>query len=121
LQPIVYPDTISVYHKLHDRPTTDPAPTSIFLDCIILSHNHRRVAARMEEDIAIYDYKKQGKTEMPPFMRVLLDRTFQEQEEETLRARRRIWELIKEVEKLEGETWNREDPVEDMGSPGRAR
>jgi hypothetical protein len=116
MQPMVYPDTISVYHKLRHRPSSDPAPTSVFLDCIILSHHHRRIAATMEEDIAIYDYRKARKTEMPEFMQKVLEKTFAEQEEETVRARTRIWELIREVEKLEKETWNREDAVEDMGS-----
>lgn len=72
----------------------------------------------MEEDIAIYDYKKPGRTEMPNFMRDLFERTFREQEWETARARRRIWQLVDEVEKLEKETWNREDAIEDMGSAG---
>jgi hypothetical protein len=119
-KPMVYPDTISVYHKLRNRPSGSPAPTSVFLDCMILSHHQRRIAARMEEDIAIYDYRKGGKTEMPGFMQAMFEKTSDLQEQETGRARTRIWELIGEVEKLEKETWDREDAVEDMGTSSKS-
>lgn len=82
------------------------------LDCIVLSHQHRRIAARLEEDIVVYDYKQGRKTSMPDFMAELFAETYRMQEAETLRARMRIWELIGEVEKLEKETWDREDAIE---------
>ncbi|AEO63182.1 uncharacterized protein THITE_2108089 [Thermothielavioides terrestris NRRL 8126] len=113
--PMVYPDKISVYHKLRARPEGDPAPSSFFLDCIVLSHQHRRIACRLEEDIVVYDYRVGGKTSMPDFMVALFDETWKLQERETVRARTRIWELIRAVEKLEKETWDRPDAVEDMG------
>ncbi|KAK3308288.1 thioesterase-like superfamily-domain-containing protein [Chaetomium strumarium] len=123
--PMVYPDKISVYHKLRAKPEGDPAPSSFFLDCIVLSHQHRRVSCRLEEDIVIYDYKAGGKTSMPSFMVELFDQTWKLQEQETLRARTRIWDLIRAVERLEKETWtrtkltlsvgDRPDAVEDMG------
>jgi len=111
---MTYPDTISVYHKLRDAP--QEAPTSVVLDCVILSHRHRRAAARTIEDVVVYDYRKGGKTEMPAFMRDVLADTWELQLQETVRARTRIWELIDAVEKLEKETWDRDDAVEDLGS-----
>src|SRR5690349_1675950 len=111
---MVYPDKISVYHRLRTRPGGDPAPSSFYLDCIVLSHQHRRIACRLEEDIVIYDYKKAGKTSMPGFMLDMFEQTWELQEQETLRARRRISALHGAVQRLENETWNRPDAVEDM-------
>lgn len=113
---MVYPDKISVYHKLRSRPEGDPAPTSFFLDCIVLSHRHRRISARLEEDIVIYDYKAAGKARMPGFMLDRFKETWELQEQQTVRARTRIWELIASVERLEKETWARPGAVEDLGS-----
>ncbi|KAK3366124.1 thioesterase-like superfamily-domain-containing protein [Lasiosphaeria ovina] len=114
--PMVYPDNISVYHKLRTKPERDAAPSAFMLDCVVLSHQHRRIAARLEEDIVIYDYKAAKKASMPPFMLDLFAETYRLQVEETARARGRIWDLIAAVERLEKETWDREDAVEDMGS-----
>ncbi len=116
LKPLVYPDKISVYHKLRTLPSSDPAPSAFMLDCIVLSHQHRRVAARLEEDIVVYDYKTARKTSMPPFMQGLFADTYRMQEEQMVKARTRIWGLIAAVERLEKETWDREDAVEDLGS-----
>ncbi|KXX81473.1 hypothetical protein MMYC01_201756 [Madurella mycetomatis] len=117
--PMVYPDKISVYHKLRSKPEGDPAPSSFFLDCIVLSHQHRRISARLEEDIVVYDYKASEKTSMPGFMLDQFKETWRLQEQETSRARTRIWELISSVEELEKGTWNRPDAVEDLGSAKR--
>ncbi|KAK4040211.1 thioesterase-like superfamily-domain-containing protein [Parachaetomium inaequale] len=113
--PMVYPDKISVHHKLRTQPTRDPAPSSFYLDCVVLSHRHRRVACRLEEDIVVYDYQKGGKTGMPAFMLDMFEETWRLQEEATARARSRIVAMHAAVERLEGETWNRADAVEDMG------
>lgn len=113
-QPMVYPDRISVYHRLSTPP--QHGQTSFHLDCIVLSHQHRCAAARLEEDVVIYDYRKAGKTAMPEFMLAQFEKTWKLQQEETIRARKRIWELIGGVERLERETWDREDAKEDMGS-----
>lgn len=117
--PMTYPDRVSVYHKLRFPPSAQPSPSSLILDAVIFSHRHRRVAARIEEDIVIYDYRSARKTEMPPFMRDVLEDTFRLQESEKTRARARIWQLIGSVEKLEKETWNRPDAVEDNGTAAK--
>lgn len=113
---MTYPDKVSVYHKLRYPPSQQPSPSSLILDAIILSHRHRRASAKIEEDIVIYDYKAAKKTEMLPFMKDVLEDTFQQQEAERVRARARIWELIDTVEKLEKETWDSPNAVEDLGS-----
>ncbi|KAH6641363.1 thioesterase-like superfamily-domain-containing protein [Chaetomium tenue] len=115
--PMVYPDRISVYHKLRTRPEGEPAPSSFYLDCVVLSHRHRRVACRLEEDIVVYDYKKAGKMSMPGFMLERFQETWELQEQAMLQARSRIFGLYTAVDRLESETWNRPDAVEDMGGP----
>ena len=112
---MTFPDRVSVFHKLRAAPASDPAPSSLILECIVLSHQHRRVSARTTEDIAIYDYAAARKTEMPQFMLHVLSATWQLQLDETKRARTRIWDLVGQVEALEKETWNRADAVEDLG------
>ncbi len=111
---MTYPDRVSVYHKLRAPPQA--SDTSLILDCVILSHRHRRVAARTEEDIVIYDYSAARKTAVPPFVLDVFRDTWRLQEEETRRARGRIRDLAGEVESLEKETWDREDAVEDLGA-----
>lgn len=77
------------------------------------------MAARLEEDIVVYDYRAAAKAPLPGFAVQGFRETFQRQEAETARARERIWELVGEVEKLEKETWNREDAVEDLGGASK--
>jgi hypothetical protein len=117
---MTYPDRISVYHKLRVDPSSSSTPPSAFvLDCIVLSHNARRIAAKLEEDIVIYDYNAARKTAMPDYMVALFSETFQLQEKEMRRARARIWNLIREVENLEKETWDRPNAVEEIGHLGK--
>lgn len=118
---MTYPDRVSVYHKLRYPPSAQPSPTSLLLDAIVLSHKHRRASASTEEDVVIYDYRVAEKTEMLPFMKDVLEDTYRQQEEEKVRARARIWELIMTVEKLERETWDRPDAVEDLGGAGKSK
>ncbi|KAK1835911.1 thioesterase-like superfamily-domain-containing protein [Podospora conica] len=113
--PMVYPDKISVYHKLQSKPGVDQVPSAFFLDCVVLSHQRQGIAARLQEDIVVYDYRAAGKTAMPGFMLDVFRQTFEMQEAEMLRARTKGWELIAAVEKLEKETWDRAGAVEDMG------
>ncbi|KAL1835531.1 hypothetical protein VTJ49DRAFT_6535 [Mycothermus thermophilus] len=126
--PLVYPDKISVYHRLSSPPLPEVTnlnqgesqPPSFFtLTSLVLSHNHRRIACRLEEDIVIYDYIRGAKTAMPPFMSRVLEGVWREQERETRRARERVWELVAAVDGLERETWNREGAVEDLGTAKR--
>lgn len=111
---MTYPDRVSVYHKLRDPPL--PNSTSLILDALVLSHKHRRAAAKIEEDVVIYDYRKATKTTLPAFMRDVLSATFRAQEAERVRATARIWELAQLVEGLERATWARPGAIEDMGS-----
>lgn len=119
--PLTYPDRVSVYHRLRYPPSAQPSPSSLILDAAVFSHRHRRLSARVEEDVVIYDYRAVRKTEMPAFMRDVLEETFVQQQDEMLRARRRIWELIRGVESLEKETWDRPGAVEDIGGAAKTK
>lgn len=118
---MTYPDKVSVYHKLCYPPSSQPSPSSLILNAIILSHKHRRVSARVEEDIVVYDYIAAKKSEVLPFMKDVLEETYHLQNREKIRARKRIWELIRTVEKLEKETWDRPDAIEDVGSAAKSK
>jgi hypothetical protein len=113
-KPMTYPDRVSVYHRLRTLPLA--SDSSLILDCIILSHKHRRVAAQTEEELVIYDYGAARKTTVPPFALDVFTDTWRRQEAEVKRSRERIWALVGEVEGLENETWNKEGAVEDLGS-----
>lgn len=66
LKPIVFPDSITVLHKLATKPTKES--TSVELEAILLSHTHQRIAARFLEDVSVYDYRVGKKTNLEPFM-----------------------------------------------------
>jgi len=110
------PDTVSAHHRLSIRPEADH--TSLFLDCLIFSHKHRRAAARTTEEVAIYDYREARKTTLPSFALSVLQDTWQRQNEQAASARQRAWDLLDEVESLEKDTWDRADAVEDLGVAG---
>lgn len=110
---MTYPDSISVFHKLSSPPS--PSSTSFLLDVLILSELHQRAAARAEEDIVVYDYRKGKKVEVRPFMRSVFERIWEEQEGEKRRVRARREEVEAMVRELERGSWDREGAVEDMG------
>lgn len=67
----------------------------------------------------IYDYAAANKTTIPSFVLEVFQDTWRQQEEIAHNARNRIWQLVKDVEALEKETWDREDAVEDLGAGGK--
>lgn len=109
-----WPDRISIYHKLRSEPT---AGTEAFvLDVIIMSELHQRPAARMVEDIVVYDYRKTKKSPLPPFMLDVFRDTWRLQEEAKASCSRRVTELHEHVRQLELDIWDRDGAVEDLGS-----
>ncbi|KAL1898277.1 hypothetical protein Sste5346_003685 [Sporothrix stenoceras] len=114
--PMTYPDAISVYHRLRVSPDANPKSTSLLLDCVVLSHSHKRIAARLYEDVSFYDYRIASKTQMPEFIHKVLADIWRQQQQEMVLTRTRIWGLVAAVEQLEKQTWDREDAVEDLGA-----
>lgn len=117
-QPMVFPDRISVFHKLRSCP--DQSTESFILDVVILSELHRRVAARTTEDLLVYDYKKGQKVALPPFMVEKFQETFKLQEGAKQRNSARVKGLIERVRQLETGSWDRADAKEDLGSAGKS-
>lgn len=112
-----YPDRISVYHKLGVEPTEDT--DAFHFDVIILSERHQRPAARLVEDCVVYDYTKGKKTTFKPFMIEVLRETWRLQQEAKRVNTERLQRLLNRVRKLETDSWDREDAVEDMGSQSK--
>ena len=113
---MTWPDRVSVYHKLRSPPSA--STDSFILDVIILSERQQRAAARCVEDIVVYDYRKGKKTPLRPFMAEVFTQAFRLQEEARENYTERILELLRQVESLEKESWDRKDAKEDFGSAG---
>jgi hypothetical protein len=96
---VTYPDRITVIHKLAQRPTY--ASDSIFLDAVIYSETHRRVAARCFEDIAVYDYRAGKRATLRGFMVDELQGVYDLQEESRREVDRKVEELEREVRAIE--------------------
>ena len=66
----------------------------------------------------IYDYPKGKKAPLRPFIVEKFRETFALQEEAKRTNSERVRGLLERVQRLERETWDREDAREDMGSAG---
>ena len=108
-----WPDQISVYHKLSSPSTS--STDSFILDVLILSERHQRVAARCVEDIVVYDYKHANKIPLRPFMLDQFKATWDAQEHTKSKNEFQVEQLVKQVRKLEKESWDKEGAQEDLG------
>ncbi|EEU38157.1 uncharacterized protein NECHADRAFT_7598, partial [Fusarium vanettenii 77-13-4] len=52
--PLTYPDRVSVFHKIVKPP--EPGSDNMILEALIVSEYHCRVAARLFEDLVVYDH-----------------------------------------------------------------
>ncbi|KAL5693440.1 hypothetical protein EMGR_005020 [Emarellia grisea] len=116
LQPMTYPDKVTVYHKLVHDPSAQQSQYAFDLQAIILSEARQRPAARVHEDIVVYDYKQNKKTTLPPFVEAQFQIIWDLQERARKHWQQQILDIETQVRKLEVESWDREDAVEDMGS-----
>ena len=112
MQPMTWPDKISVYHKLQAAPTA--SSDSFLLDVLILSEKHQRPVARCVEDIVVYDYRRGSKSPLQDFMVDKFRETFALQEEAKKRNEALVRTLLHRVERLEKASWDRADAVEDI-------
>ena len=111
---MAWPDRISVYHKLREAPTA--GTDSFTLDVVILSERYQRPAARCVEDLVVYDYGRGVKSPLQDFMVEQFRETFELQERSKKRNEKRVQDLLQRVQRLEKQTWDRPDAVEDMGN-----
>lgn len=117
IQPMQYPDHVTIYHRLGTQPTE--GTDSFDLHVVILSELHQRPAARVVENSVLYDYRKGKKAPIPPFMLDVLQTMWRLQEEAREENSRRVINILDRVRRLEQESWDRPDAVEDMGSQSR--
>ncbi|KAK5107416.1 hypothetical protein LTR62_001277 [Meristemomyces frigidus] len=114
--PMTWPDRISVYHKLHHAPTS--GSDAIVLDVLVMSEKHQRPAARLSEDILVYDYTRAKKIALPAFMYDMFSSTWILQEQARKENTEKGARISAEVRRLERETWDGDGAVERVGSPG---
>lgn len=113
VQPMTWPDHISVYHKLRSLPSS--STDSFILDVVILSELHQRPAARCVEDIVVYDYRQGKKTPLRPFMLETFRQTYELQDQAKNENGARVKTLLDKVRSLEKSSWDRQDAKEDFG------
>lgn len=112
--PMTYPDHITVLHKLATPPS---ASTDHFiLDVVIFSERHQRPAARLVEDIVVYDYVRGKKAPLKPFMVEGFQQVWREQESVRAEVGMRVKSIEERIREIEKASWDRADAVEDMGS-----
>lgn len=99
----------------------EPTPTTdaFAFDVVIISELHQRIAARVTEDCAMYDYRVGKKTTLKPFMVDVLRETWRLQEQAKQVNSERVRALLDRVRKLEIESWDREGAKENMGNANR--
>ncbi|OAL70617.1 hypothetical protein A7D00_4945 [Trichophyton violaceum] len=120
--PMMFPDQISVYHKLSNEPPApnDPNPrhfSNLHLDVLIMSEAKQRPAARCEEDVVLYDYRIAKKLNiLPTWMLVQYRKLWEAQEVAKQANREKVKDIERRVRELEVGTWDREGAVESMGS-----
>lgn len=116
---MTWPDHISVYHKLSKLPVSGDNVHSFKLGVLIVSELQQRIAARCEEDIVTYDYKEGRKAKLQPWLLDAFAKTWEEQNTAMERALKKIDDIEERVRKLEIDTWDRADAVEDMGTANK--
>lgn len=104
---------MTVLHKLRSEPKPDA--DHFILDVVILSELHRRPAARCVEDIVIYDYQAAKKAPLKPFMLEKFKETWLLQEHAKQTYSKRVADLLRRVQDLEKDSWDKADAVEDVG------
>ncbi|PHH92020.1 hypothetical protein CDD83_9305 [Cordyceps sp. RAO-2017] len=97
--PIVYPDRVTVLHKLAEKP--DRTSDSIALEAVVLSERHKRPAARCYEDIAVYDYVKAKRAPLKDFMVDQLREVYDLQEKSRAVVEDDVCRLYQTIQQIE--------------------
>ena len=113
--PLRFPDRITVIHRLLEEPKQ--GMDALHLEAVVLSEMHQRIAAKITEDIVVYDYRIGKKAPLPGFMVEALKEEWDEQERNVRQAGDIIGRLEGQLRQVETETWDRADAIEDMGAP----
>ncbi|MCJ1437387.1 hypothetical protein MMC27_006774 [Xylographa pallens] len=113
--PLAFPNHFTIYHRLTEHVSESASPTRLLLSSLLLSSAAQRPAARIQEEIVIFDYRTQKSARLPEHMQDMLRVRWEEQEQTKTMWENRVKQVEEMVEGLEKESWNREGAVEDMG------
>ncbi|EED24516.1 conserved hypothetical protein [Talaromyces stipitatus ATCC 10500] len=117
--PMTWPDKITVYHRLTQNPSDTLTKSYFQQEALILSECKQRPAARVIEQNFLYDYTQLRKTDTAPeFMLQQFQEAWALQEESKKLWQQQVADIENEVRRLELESWNNPNAVEDMGSAG---
>jgi hypothetical protein len=88
-----------VLHKI--RPIASKTSDSFMLDVVILSEKTRRIAARCEEELVVYDYDAGKRIGMPDWMSAVFEKILAEQEQLLASSRAKAIEVDTSLAELE--------------------
>ena len=116
-QPLKYPDKLSLHHSLAPLPSSSSI-TGFGLRCSVLSHTHQRSAARIDEDLVIYDYKLGKKIALPSWIEDVFRKAAADEEASKLLWNSQRAELEEEITTLEEQSIF-SGRTEDLGLTGQ--
>jgi Thioesterase-like superfamily len=96
---LTFPDRITVLHKL--RKLSSDTPDTFKLDVVILSEKTRRVAARCEEEIVVYDYRVAKKAPMDDWVASAFEIIIEEQEGWQEKCKEKLRDVDGQLRELE--------------------
>lgn len=100
-KPLIYPDQVTVIHKLAVRPHMKS--NSIRLEAIMYSHKYKRVTARCFEDIVVYDYTAAKKRALDPEAVEEFEKLYHSQEQHRNSTEKIILKMENQLRVLEAE------------------
>lgn len=113
---MTWPDKITVYHRFSQKPSETLNKSFFQQEALILSECKQRPAARVIEQNFLFDYTLLRKTTTAPaFILRQFEDTWDLQEASKKRWQQKVADVENEVCRLELESWDNADAVEDMG------
>lgn len=96
-----FPDRVTVLFKLLEPPRHDS--DHLKFEAWVLSEQHRRIAARIVEDVSVYDYRTAKRSTLKPFMVDKLQMTYELQVKNGIEAQteaRAIFAAVEEIDNV---------------------
>lgn len=95
-----FPDRVTVLFKLLEPPRHDS--DHLKFEAWVLSEQHRRIAARIVEDVSVYDYRVAKRSILKPFMVEKLQSTYELQVQNGIEAKAEAREILAAIEEIDG-------------------
>ncbi|RSL91583.1 hypothetical protein BHE90_002530 [Fusarium euwallaceae] len=97
--PVKFPDRVSVFHKILKPP--DAVSDHFLLEVLILSEYNYKIAARLAEDVAIWDFEREQNTTLKPNQVRDLNRIYKRQPLNREAADKEIDEWMRKLANIE--------------------